>query len=62
MLQEKQKSSGNKLKSDAFSELLEESKEEGVLEASGGELNSVVQSVPNEDSGKLSSVLQSSKP
>ncbi|XP_023730803.1 uncharacterized protein LOC111878521 isoform X1 [Lactuca sativa] len=62
VLQEKQKSSGNKLKSDAFSELLEESKEEGVLEASGGELNSVVQSVPNEDSGKLSSVLQSSKP
>ncbi|KAI3764418.1 hypothetical protein L2E82_14425 [Cichorium intybus] len=62
VLQEKQKSSGNKIKSDGFSDLiLEESKEEGVLEASG-ELNSVVQSVPNEDSGKLSSVLQSSKP
>lgn len=62
VLQEKQKSSGNKVKSDAFSDLiLEESKEEGVLEGSGG-LDSVVQSVPSDDSVKLSSVLPSSKP
>lgn len=64
VLQEKQKSSGNKLKSDAFSDLiLEESKEEVLLEASG-ELNpnSTLQSVPNDDSGKSSVLLQSSKP
>ncbi|XP_024987527.1 uncharacterized protein LOC112522563 isoform X1 [Cynara cardunculus var. scolymus] len=61
VLQEKQKSNANKHKSDGFTDLiLEETKEEGVLEASG-ELNSAVQSVPNDDSLKSSILLQSSK-
>lgn len=61
VLQEKQKSNANKQKSDGFTDLiLEETKEEGILEASG-ELNSAVQSVPNDDSGKSSILLQSSK-
>lgn len=57
VLQEKQKSSGNKLKSDGFTDMIaEETKEEGL------ELNSAVQSVPMDDSGKSSALLQSSKP
>lgn len=57
VLQEKQKSSGNKLKSDGFTDLiLEETQEEGL------DLNSAVQSVPKDDSGKSSILLQSSKP
>lgn len=60
VLQEKQKTGA--IKSDAFTDLiLEESKEERVSEGSG-ELNSIVQSVPkDDDSGKSSTLLQSSK-
>ncbi|KAL4586098.1 hypothetical protein LXL04_010729 [Taraxacum kok-saghyz] len=62
VLQEKQKSSGNKVKNDEFTEMiLEESKEAAALESSG-ELNSKVQSVPNDDSVRSSVLLQSSKP
>lgn len=61
VLQEKQKSSGNKLKNDGFTDMLDEVKEEGSLEASS-ELNSAVQSVPKDDSGKSSNLLQSAKP
>ncbi|KAI3743901.1 hypothetical protein L1987_56969 [Smallanthus sonchifolius] len=62
VLQEKQKTSAIKFKSDGFTDLiLEEAKEEGVSEASG-ELNSAVHSVPKDDSGKSKILLQSSKP
>ncbi|KAK9074261.1 hypothetical protein SSX86_006858 [Deinandra increscens subsp. villosa] len=62
VLQEKQKTSANKVKADGFTDLvLEEAKEEGVLQASG-ELNSAVQSVAKDDSGKSSLQMQSSKP
>nr|XP_043623407.1 uncharacterized protein LOC122595150 isoform X2 [Erigeron canadensis] len=57
VLQEKQKSSANKLKSDDFSDLILEEIKEEVLE-----LNSAVQSVPKDDPGKSSILLQSSKP
>ncbi|KAK1425164.1 hypothetical protein QVD17_20510 [Tagetes erecta] len=61
VLQEKQKTSANKVKSDGFTDLTLEAKEEVFLETSG-ELNSTVQSVPNDDSGKPNTLLQSSKP
>ncbi|KAI3818553.1 hypothetical protein L1987_12363 [Smallanthus sonchifolius] len=62
VLQEKQKMNANKVKDDEFTNLvLEEAKEVGISEASG-ELNSAVQSVLKDDSGKSSILLQSSKP
>lgn len=57
VLQEKQKTSASKVKTD----LILEAKEEGFLETSG-ELISSVQSVPKDDSGKPNTLLQSSKP
>ncbi|KAJ0682641.1 hypothetical protein HanPI659440_Chr16g0649681 [Helianthus annuus] len=61
VLQEKQKTSASKVNSDGFTDLiLEEAKEERVSEASGA-LNSAVQSVPKDDSGKPNILLQSSK-
>ncbi|XP_071705922.1 uncharacterized protein [Rutidosis leptorrhynchoides] len=57
VLQEKQKLSGNRLKSDEFTDLItEETKEEGL------ELNFEVKSVSKDDSEKSSALLQSSKP